>query len=101
MTTENQASANAPTSSEVPPKEVIDLQNTLQDISIYRNVIDLGQWEGKYAEHVTKLRTFLTTVYDQVFKQFDNHPFVLDFKAKQEAADKASRETANASASQA
>ena len=65
------------------PQELKELQMALSDLAQYRNAVTLSSFPGGQAEAVNKLRNFLKETYEQVLNQFDNHPYVIDMKAKE------------------
>jgi hypothetical protein len=72
---------NAPVVDEVP-QELKELQQALSDLAQYRNAVTLSSFPGGQAEAVNKLRNFLKETYEQVLNQFNEHPYVIDMKAK-------------------
>ena len=79
-----------------PPQDVIQLQKTMQDLSVYRNMLDLGSFDGKYAEVIVQFRGFMSNLLKQVNDAFQAHPYVkaiLDAQAKEEAEE--AKEAAN------
>lgn len=73
---------NSPAVDEVP-QELKELQQALSDLAQYRNAVTLSSFPGGQAEAVSKLRAFLKETYEQVLNQFNNHPYVIDMKAKE------------------
>jgi hypothetical protein len=73
---------NAPIVDEVP-QELKELQIALSDLAQYRNAVTLSSFPGGQADAVKKLRDFLKETYEQVFKQFNDHPYVIDMKARE------------------
>lgn len=76
MSEENQAP-------EVPsiPQEVLDLQKTVGELSTYRTAFGVATFPGSQVEAATNLRNFLNETYQQVLKQFNEHPYVVKVRA--------------------
>ena len=64
------------------PQEVKELQQALSDLAGYRNVVTLGMFPGAKSDDLKKLRDFLKTTYEQVLNQFNEHPYVIEIKAR-------------------
>jgi hypothetical protein len=65
------------------PQELKELQVALSDLAQYRNAVTLSSFPGGQAEAVNKLRGFLKETYEQVLNQFNDHPYVINMKAKE------------------
>jgi hypothetical protein len=76
---------NTPVVDEIP-QEVKDLHKAMTDMAAYRNAVTQGMFPGVHAESVAKLREYLKSAYEQVFKQFNEHPHVV--KAHKDLEDK-------------
>ena len=68
------------------PEDVQQLQTFLQDVVKQRNALQSGTFSGKVAQDIAKLDDFLRVSYQQVFNQYNNHPFIVEMKKKQEEA---------------
>ena len=71
---------------ENPSKELSDLENQIKDVSVYLQLSAQGQYHGAHAEHVVKLKAFLSSIRDQLITAYDESEEV---KAKREALAKA------------
>jgi hypothetical protein len=69
------------------PDEVKELQAALGDLSAYRTVMKSVMVPGGMAEPTTRLQKFIEETYQQVLKQFNEHPYVV--KARKDAEEAA------------
>ena len=68
-----------------PPKELLELRDTLGKIANHKSVVDNGNFPGRLHAQVGECKEFLNDLYLQVFEQFNNHPFMVALREKQEA----------------
>lgn len=71
------------------PSEVQSLQQQLQAFNDMHRATVNGMFPGAASEAVSGLKAHLKECYGQIFTQFDNHPWVLEQKAKEQAAKEA------------
>lgn len=71
-----------PVSLEQAPQDLKDLDAQIKDVSIYLQLVAQGQYPGLHAEHVVKLKSFMSSIRDQLIDAHDVHSFVV--AAKQE-----------------
>ena len=76
------------------PQSLKDLDTQIKDVSIYIQLAALGQFPGVHAEHVVKMKAFMTSIREQLIDAHDKDDFV---KEKHEALAKAA-ESAKAGA---
>ena len=57
------------------PEDVRNLQKTLEDLNIYKNIVERGQFLGKDSMYVENLKKFIKDLYAQVYKQYTEHEF--------------------------
>lgn len=64
------------------PQDIQDLQKAIADFAAFRTLVQYGTFTGAQSKNVVKLVEFLSDSYRQVLKQFEEHPWVIDQKAK-------------------
>ena len=70
------------------PEQVIELQKACGELNAMHKAALNAAFPGSYAEAGGKLIKHLKAEYDQVLNQFNNHPYVLDARAKAEEMSK-------------
>lgn len=83
MSEEAQVQETQPEVVEEVPNEVREMQKALSDLASYRNAVTLGSFPGAHVEATHKLRNFLKEAYEQVFNQFNAHPYVIMIKERE------------------
>lgn len=71
-----------PTALPEVPEDVINLQKTLDEFNTYHKTVLSGTFAGAQSKNVAKLVEHLHSMYKQVLAQLEEHPYVIEMKAK-------------------
>lgn len=64
------------------PQDVKDLQENLTNLNSFHKVVLSGTFTGAQSKTTAKLVEFLHDLYKQTLNQFEEHPYVIEMKAK-------------------
>jgi hypothetical protein len=64
------------------PADVVELQKTLGELNAFHKAALHATYSGAHTKAAADLIKFLFESYNQVLKQFDQHPFVVSERAK-------------------
>lgn len=60
-----------------PPADLIQIQNTLNQLNTFKTVMEAGSFSGKHSKEVTEIKAVFADLYQQAFKQYTSHPYYI------------------------